>query len=293
LHRLQRTTLAVLALVVAALALSGCSNVSTGSDQTALHYKAGPFSSTKFANCVPASQRNIDGPADKHFTYPTSQRTYDATGGDAAEANPFVVVSKDNAEMRVPVTITFTLDDECETLRAFHERLGNRYAAYDGGDGGDGWAKLLNFVIGKPLDTALDRVAQGYNWRDLWNNPATKTELEKAVDDTLSDLVERQAGGDFFDIGEVLIQKPEPVNKELKDAVATEQSAVASANSAKAKADADRIAAEAQIAVAKARGAALAAEKAALGEDWIKKYAIDNKITPWPAPVVAGQAAPR
>jgi hypothetical protein len=290
LHRLKRTTVAALALVVAALALSGCSNVSTGSDQTALHYKAGPLSSTKFANCVPASERNIDGPADKHFTYPTSQRTYDATGGKGAESGPFTVVSKDNAEMRVPVTVTFTLKADCETLRKFHERLGNRYAAYDDGAG---WAEMLNFVIGKPLDTALDRTAQGFNWRDLWNNPATKTELEKAVDGALATLVERQAGGVFFDIGEVLIQKPEPTNGALKDAVATEQAAVAQANSAKAKADADRVAAEAQIAVAKARGAALAAEKAALGEDWIKKYAIDNKITPWPSPVVAGQAAPK
>lgn len=293
-HRLTRPAFALLALALAALTLSGCSSVSTDSDQTALHYKAGPLSSTKFANCVDPSNRNIDGPSDKHFSYPTSQRTYDATGGDGAEAQPFTVVSKDNAELRVPVTVTFTLKADCETLRAFHERLGNRYAAYNGGDDGKGWAKLLNFVIGKPLDTTLDRVAQGYEWRDLWNDPATKNQIEKAIDTDLALIVKRQAGGDFFEIGEVLVQKPDPVNPELKNAVASEQAAVAKANSARSEADAQRLAAEAQVAVAKANAAQVAEQVRVLGVDgYIRKYAIDNGVTPFPNPVVAGQAAPQ
>jgi hypothetical protein len=298
--RVKRTLTAVAALAGAAMVATGCSNVSTDSDETALHYKGGPLSSTKFANCVSPSQRNVDGPADKHFTYPTSQRTFDATGGGAAEADPFTVVSKDNAEMKVPVTVTFTLKADCKTLQAFHERLGNRYAAYweSGSDREDGipagWINLLNFVIGKPLDTTLDRVSQGYNWRDLWNNPAAKAELEKAVDTDLAAQVKRQAGGDFFDIGEVLVQKPEPANAELKNAVSAEQSSVAKANSQLAEARAQEAAANAQIAVARAKAAATKAEIDAMGPDvWIKKYAIDNDVTPWPNPVVAGQAAPR
>lgn len=286
-----KRTLATVGAITAVTLAAGCSNISTDSDQTSLHYKAGPLSSTKFANCVAPSQRNVDGAADKHFTYPTSQRTFDATGGDQSESGPFTVVSKDNAELKVPVTVTFTLKADCDTLRKFHERLGNRYAAYK--EAGDvGWANLLNFVIGKPLDTTLDRVSQGYNWRDLWNNPASKAELEKAVDTDLAAQVQRQAGGDFFDIGEVLIQKPEPANADLKNAVATEQSSVAKANSQLAEAKAQQAAADAQVSVARARAEATKAEVGALGADaWIRKYAIDKGMNPFPSPFFAGQAA--
>jgi hypothetical protein len=318
---LYRTRVAVALPVTAlsVLALSGCSTVSTESDQVALAYNKGSFSSKTFDKCVNASTREVDGPSDQHFVYPTSQRVYDATGREGADAAPFTAVSKDNAELHVPATITFTLNTSCAEitvdgkkypggiLQLFHERLGNRYSAYwnsdsEGDAGSDGapagWVSLLNFAIGQPLDTSLDRVTQGYEWRKLWNDPATKTAVEKQVSEQIQALVDQQtgapAGEHFFTGFRVLMQKPDPTNENLKKAVASEQAAVAEANSAKAKADADKAAAEAQIAVARARAEATKAEVAALGPDaWIKKYGIDKGISPWPNPVVAGQAAPK
>lgn len=316
---MSRRIIVALLAVIGLLALAGCSTVSTESDQVALGYNKGSFSSKTFDKCIPASAREVDGPSDQHFVYPTSQRSYDATGRDGSDSAAFTVVSKDNAELRAPVTVTFTLNTSCEKvtvdgkeypggiLQLFHERLGNRYGAYwnsdEEGDAGSegapkGWVNLLNFAIGQPLDTGLDRVAQGYEWRKLWNDPATKTDVERQLSEQIQGLVDQQTGapsGEHFFTGfRVLVQKPDPTNEALKQAVASEQAAVAQANSARAKADADRLAAQAQIAVAQARAAATRAEIDAMGADaWIKKYAIDNKISPWPNPVVAGQAAPK
>lgn len=250
----------IAALCVLVFALAGCASASTPPDLIALHYEGGAVSAKKFKDCLAPSSRSGFDPGDKFYAYPTRQVSYDATGSEGSESEPFSVVSKDNAEMNVPVTITFTLKSDCETLRKMHETIGARYdAAFEASgsssDENDGWRRMLNYVIGKPLDTALDRMAQQYNWRDLWNNPAVKTKLEQEVNSSIADLVRRQAGGDFFDNYSVLVQKPEPTTEELKAAISLEQTQVAKAQAAKAQAEADKAAAEAQIAVSKAQAA--------------------------------------
>lgn len=297
----NRLALIVLAAITA-LTLTGCSSVSTQPDQIALHYAGGSFSSTKFAACVDPSVREMNGPGDTYYVYPTSNRTYDASAAKAAEGGPISVVSSDNAELTVPASVVFTLKTDCETLRKFHEQIGNRYRAYWGGSEfedsnedsiPDGWVTMLNFYVGKALDSVLDRQAQAYTWRALWNDPAAKTALEKSVGESLSAVVDAQMGGHYLDIAKVTVQKPDPTNKALKDAVAAEQAAVAKANSAKSQADADKAAAEAQIAVAKAEAAQVEESVRVLGIDgYLKRYAIDKGLTPWPNPVVAGQPAP-
>lgn len=196
------------AMIIAALAmmlgLGACSIVSTEPDMVALHYSGGPMSSKSFKDCIPASTRQTNGGGDTYYMYPTSLRTYDASNDGGAEAKPITVVSKDNAEMSIPVSVTLTLDTKCEVLRKFHENIGNRYKGFWGGsdfeDGNkdgipDGWVQILNFYIGKDLDTMLDRVAQGYNWRELWNDPATKSKMEVEVEKNLSSAIDDRMGG--------------------------------------------------------------------------------------------------
>jgi hypothetical protein len=298
----MRRIVAATAGLAALTLISGCSTVSTAPDKVALHYKGGPLSSTKFANCVEASTRNIDGPADAHYTYPVSQRAFDATGGNGADAKPFTVVSNDNSEMRVPATLTVTLRSDCKTLREFHERIGGRYQAYfDGDEASDGWVKMLNFVVGKPFDTALDRAAQKYNWRDLWNDPATKAAFEAQVRELLvgkpatgnipavPGLITTQAGGTYFDVNAVTILKPEPVSESLRTNVANEQAAVASAKSAKAEAEAREASAKAQLAVEQAEAAKIQARIKVLGRDgWLKEQAISKGLNPWQPVIVPG-----
>src|SRR5690606_28142836 len=80
-------TLGVVGLLVAALLLTLLfvrpTTVSTGPDQVALHYSDGAFTPRRFQECVASSTRAWDGPGDKHYSYPSSQRNYVfGEGGD-------------------------------------------------------------------------------------------------------------------------------------------------------------------------------------------------------------------
>ena len=64
--------------------------VSTGPDQVALHYSDGAFTPRRYEDCVQRSTRAWDGPGDKHYLYPTSQRNYvfgEASLSDATKAS--------------------------------------------------------------------------------------------------------------------------------------------------------------------------------------------------------------
>jgi len=275
---------AALLVVLAAVPAMAVTTVSTAPDQVALTYNSGPLQSKKFDACVGASTRAFDGPFDKHYSYPASQRNFNFSGDSGSDSDPFTIVSRDGIEMSVGGVANFLLNTDCRTLQKFHELIGNRYRAYmDGGDVSDGWLNMLNVYIGKPLDTAMDRAAQKYVWRDLYNNPATKAAWEKEVVEQLPILVDRQTDGeeDFFQNFALTISKPEPPQS-LKDAVTAEQTQVAQARAAQAKAQADRLAAQAQIFVQRAEAAKIAERIKVLGiEGYLRTLAIEKGLNPW------------
>lgn len=297
----MRKSIAVLASG-GVLLVAACSSVTTQFDQEALMYKGGSLSSKTFKQCVPVSKRVTGGPSDNYYVYPVNQRSFDATGGKDAEANAPTIVTKDSVEMKVPYTVTLTLKRDCDSLRKFHENVGNKYQAWWGGtdfvdanedDVPDGWVKMLNFGVGIPADSVLDQIAVGYNWRDLWQKADIKVKVQNEFADKLQDAIDRQLGGSYFDVGVITLQKPDPTNADLKKAVADEQAAVSKAQSAQAQANAQKLAAEAQIAVAKAEAAQIAEQVRVLGPDaYVRLEALKKNINPYPAPVVAGQAAP-
>jgi hypothetical protein len=200
-----------LLIATAALVLAGCSSVSTQPDEVALHYKAGPFSSTKFANCVDPSTKNYDGPADKHYAYPAGQRTYDFTGGSGSESDPLTVVSRDNQELTVSGVAKFNLDTDCDVLRSFHEQIGLKYSASMNGDEvSDGWVRMLRVYIGQQLQQAMTTAAQKYDWQDLYNDPAIRAQWEDEVNTLTPQLVTRFAGKEYFQNFSFTLQKPVP-----------------------------------------------------------------------------------
>lgn len=292
------------------LAAAGCSIASTQPDMKALHYNAGMFSSTSFNKCIESSTRSVEGPGDLFFEYPANVRTYDADNRPGAEAPPVLVLSSDNNEMAVPVSVKLNLiTDNCDTLREFHERFGLKEAAYwNGTDFSDeqgnssqsprGWVDLLHKYIGAPLDVTLDRAAQRYTWRDLWNNPDVKAELERAVEQNLQATVDEQMDGHYFVITATLVKKPEPTDPRLKETISNEVNGVAAAEAEAAKAKAQQAAAAAQaeaarsqLEVTKAQAEVSRVEIDTYGSDaWLKKYGIDKGMNPWPAPIVAGGA---
>lgn len=302
--------IAVAALAAGALlGATGCSVINTPSDMVALHYDGGIMTAENFIECVPASQYQNNAPGHVSYMYPTSLRYYVADTGPNAETGPMSVVSKDNTEMLIPVSVSITLVTDCDTLRVFHEKIAKRDKAFWGGsefpdennDGTpDGWLKILNLYVGETLDATLDRAAQKYNWRDLWNNPDVKVKLETEVENSLPEMIEKRMGGKYFVINDILVQKPDPANPDLKAAAAAEQVAVAKAKAAEAEAKAQENAAEARVKAAKAEAeveitkakteaAVIQEQIRVMGEEaWIKKYGIDHGITPWPNPVVPG-----
>lgn len=285
---MKKTKTAILSIAAVGMLATGCATASNPADLKSVHYSGGSLSAKKFINCLDPSKRSGYDPGDGYYAYPVRQISYVADKGDDAERGRIKVVSQDNAELYVPVQLTFQLDTECDTLRKFHEEIGARYTAYVEGDGKtsadmpDGWDTLLNTVIGKPLDQVLDRVAQKYPWRSVWNNPQVKAEMEKEVKDNIEALVNQQAGGDFFTDFTVLISKPDPVDQNLVSAIAAEQAGVAQANADKAKAEADAVTAkakaEADIATAKAQ-TVLAEQQAKVKRAEIAGYGgIDNYL---------------
>lgn len=304
---MKRATTIALAVAVGAVTLTGCATQSNEPGIIAVHYSGGETQAKKFKNCLGESERSGFDPGDTYYEYPTRPVTYDATGRDGSEADPIRVVSADSAEMAVPITVAFTLKTECEEIRTFHEDYGFKYKAYfEDGEYDKGWIKALDYLIGKPLDTTLDRIAQNYKWRDMWNDPKVKTQMEQDVSEAIEALVKQNAGGvQYFKDFSVTMQKPEPVNEELKNAIAREQTAIADARSttakaeadakaATAKANADIITARAQIALAQAEAAKKRAEIAGYGgrEAYLRYQCIQQGCNPYQPTYIWGGATP-
>jgi hypothetical protein len=220
----------LLLLMVAGTA--GCTTVSTDSDQVALHYDAGAFSSTTFQECVKTNNRTWDGLGEEYYKYPAGQRNFDFTGGDDAESPPYTVVSRDNQELSISGGLTFHLDTSCDQdggmLRTFHEEIGLKFQPVLDGDGKttETWLEMLRFYIGQPLFKALATEAQKYDWLALYNDPATREKFETAINANLGAAVTATTGDKaYFEKFNLTLQKPAP-RKELVDGLAAVQVAI-------------------------------------------------------------------
>lgn len=277
--------LTVPAIVLSALALAGCSAVSTPPDQVALRYNGGPVEAKTFAECVGTSTRqyaNPFDPGDSFYAYPVSQRYYEFDSSKETDNKSATFVTSDGIEMTAPGILSFDLETECTTLQRFHERIGNRLGMYFDGETSTGWDNGLDKFLWPALKEAVGRAGQNYSYAKLYGDPATKTSWEKDVLERLPDLVNRQTDGNevFFKNFAVTIQKPEPPQA-IKDALVEQQAAVARAAAAKAEADAQVDTAKAQEALEAAQAKKQQVWIDLLGvEGWIQKYAIENGQNP-------------
>lgn len=245
------------------------------------------------------------------YEYPARDISWDASDDPslAPERPPYEVLSnaKDQAYMKVPVTVVFDLTTDCEKLKQFHRDLGTKYEAWKGGTPDDvGWDNLLAYVIGQPLEQTLIGISQKYTYQQIWNDEAIRTEYKNALQEQLpKEAAARTNGVEYFSDFVVTIGKPTPVDQRLRDARAAEQSsqaeaaakqtqATADANARKAAAEAELAAAQAELATERAEAEKRLAEIAGFGsgpeavEAWLRDRAITAGITPWPAPIIAG-----
>lgn len=284
--------LLALLLIVGFFGFAAASSVNTSSNLVALQIGGGPIEDKKIKRCIPAgTHENFNSPGDKYVYYPLSERDWDATGQEGSDAAPMKSVSKDNIEMQIPVVVRFSMVTDCETLKKWYVEHGQRYGAAldEDGDQLEGWQLALRKLVADPLDAQLDRIVQQYPWRQVWNAPEVKAEIEKAVAEQMDELVDRQARGEYFTDFTVLIKKPYPVDESLVEAINQSQTQLAVSEQAIAKAKADIARAEAEVAVARAEAAKRKAEIAGYGsvEAYLKALAVARGMNPW-QPQVSG-----
>lgn len=226
---MKRIITALLAIFMMVI-ISGCSTVSTEPDEVAIHYSGGSFSSKNFKDCVDSSDRQVDGPGDEHYVYPAGQRTFSFTGAEGSEQGP-VNVTTGSQEVGVGGFLTFTLNTDCKVLRDFHEKVGKKYGAYQGGGG---WDDFLADYIAVPLNAVMNEAAGSIvtpegesaeqNWYLLYTKATTQKEFEAYVKENLPGEIEATLGEDYITVNEVSISKP-TVSDTLKASLAAVEEA--------------------------------------------------------------------
>ena len=278
--------------------LVAASSVNTGSNITALQIGGGPIEDSKIKRCIPAgTHENFNSPGDKYVYYPLSERDWDATGQRGADSDPMRSVSSDNVEMQVPIVVRFSMVTDCPTLKTWYNEHGQRYGASltEDGDITSGWDLALRKLVADPLDAQLDRIVQRFPWRQVWNDPAIKAEIEEQVSDQMETLVDRQARGHYFEGFTVLVKKPSPIDKELVASINESQKLLAVSEQAIARAKADVARADAEVKVARAQAAKRRAEIEGYGttEAYLKALAVEKGLNPWQpttSGIIANQA---
>ena len=243
--KLRRTTLIAAALCAAGL--TGCSVATPDTSQVAMHYSGGAFSSQAFQDCVPPGVRALDGPGDYHYFYPQGQRTFTFSDTPGADAPPIRVSTRNQTELIVRGTVTFTLNTDCRELtdpdgrvwpggmlQRFHDTIGRHKNAYatDGGETQpDGWRDVIGLYVGGPAEKAMDNAGLSYEWQDLYSNATTKATWERTVVEELPKLILAQVGAQHIIVNNVQVQKPD-VPQALRAELDANQAAVLRQNTA-------------------------------------------------------------
>jgi hypothetical protein len=283
-----RRTLGTLAALVAFATISACSVATPDPSQMALEYTGGPFSSQNFDSCVNPGVRHVDWPNNSIDYYPVGQRTWDFSNKPGAEAPPIKISTKNQTELYVSGSVTFTWDDSCTPFseyrtdptngkrvlvhewpgglaQRFHDTIG-RHTGAAASDGGEpqpqGWNDDVSLYVGGPLTIAMNNASLNFNWEDLYNNNADKNAWQTQVEAQLQNLIDQKTGARHFIINQVQLGKPE-----LPDQLRTELENNQAANIRKTTADIDKSAAstfpggivgytayQLQLAIAKAIG---------------------------------------
>lgn len=229
--------------IAAAVALTGCSVADPNPSEVALKYNGGPFSNQQFLGCIPPGTQDRNGPNDQYFYYPHGTRTYNFAGAPGqpapgADEGPISVNTKNNVQMVVTGSITFTLNESCipftdknghhwpgGILQKFHDTIGRSHNMAAGDTNADfspasGWGTGLNLFLGGPAGKALNNAGLAYNWQDLYSNLQARNEFVASAEADIKTLVTQQAGDDFFLIQNVQVDQPQPPDSTINQMTA-------------------------------------------------------------------------
>jgi hypothetical protein len=231
------------ALVAAgALALVGCSTVSTGASEVALEYGGGAFDSPSFVKCFNGGYKSTtEGASDTYKYYPTGQRDFSFGDDKGLDSAALTSTTRDSQEVKVTGTVKFVMNLSCKpfkdatgktwpggTAQYFHEVYGDKDHAYnDEGSKpvGDGWTKMLRQYMGFAIDREVDDNALNFQLTELNTDRTAKDKWEDEVKKGLPATLKSMTGGvEVFRINDVLLQRP-GVRPEIADANAEKQAA--------------------------------------------------------------------
>jgi hypothetical protein len=266
---------------------SGCGALIKTDQQTqALWYEDGDFQAQVFKGCIKSATRERHGLGDTYYRYPIGDRTWSFTGRPGSDAGPITIKTRDSQEMSVVGFMQFTLTDNCEILRTFHERIGLKYGAYfpDGESVSDGWISFLNDYIAVPVNTVMDRGGLQHEVRSLYANSevtstscdvAQKAALKCGAQDAFKQYVQANAQGeidrvlgikDFLKVKLVAAESPQP-SAELLDSFKKVEQGKAEAEATRSKAEADGTAQAAKNRLAKQKYQEIRECVAVLGQE--------------------------
>jgi len=225
---MNRKLAGIMLASVGVVFLSACGSATTEPDQVGVRYEGSVFfpQDPSFKSCQVPGVQEFGDPGDNVYPYPVGQRTFKFSNDVGSEVPPLTASSPSPGggqpiEMGVSGTVTFTPNfANCDVLRSFHETIGIKYQAWTA----DGWNKMLSVYIKDVVDRAIDNEALKFDWVQLTSNAQAKADWETEVATQLPALIARQAGGDFFIVNSVLLQRPDlPAN--IKSAIADTEAA--------------------------------------------------------------------
>lgn len=307
----------ITALAVSTIGLSACSQVPAG--QQAVEVDA--WGSPTVSGC--AKEESNPGIITVDLKrFPARQITWDANDDPGAERGPYKALSKPKsppllpdqkpdanystgqAEMAIPVTLTFDLTTDCEQLKKFYKDYATKDNGWlnDDGTASEGWIKLLTYTVSQPAEQAVISITQKYPWQKIWNDEAVRIEYKNALQAQMpKDAAARTGGVEYFTNFQVTVGKPFPTDDRLRQSISDQQSSQAAADAERikltAQAEAERAAANAQKDAAIAqqqseveKAKIIAAQIAGYPdvEAYLRALAIEKGITPWPSPIIAG-----
>lgn len=216
------------------LTLAGCSNMETQADEQGIRYEGGVMfaQAPEFKECQGTSKQTYGDPGDGTYIYPAGQRTFKFSNDPGSDAPPLTVSAPapgggQPITMSVSGLVTFTPNfADCESFRKFHEQIGRKYEAWTP----EGWAKMIGVYVKDPTDRAADNEALRFDWVQLSSNADAKAGWEQAVAKAVQGepgkpgLIEQLAGGPYFQVNSVLLQRPE-LPAEVSTAIAQTEAA--------------------------------------------------------------------
>ena len=213
-----------------------------------------------------------------YHEYPATQSSYTITDdpkeGDQPGVDVISVPSSDGVQMGIQGTLYFTLNTDPKVITEFDNKFGTRSFSYGGKsgnayDGTEGWGIFMNYMIRPVINNAIRNAistnpcaeliascalvqnngVQAVNANGIPKNNANLAQVEKGINDALTNDINETLGGNYFTGIKFTINKVDlPPN--VQNAVNEAQAAYAEVSKT-----------QAQVQIAKAQADANAAKQ--------------------------------